>query len=437
MKNPLAAARRPLLAAALAAALLAGGVPAFAVPAADSPAPAAASADHARYLDLPLSGADGESNGGYNRSLPTDPDVLLPFLESARASGVSPTRYRALLLQYWLAVGARNAGIDLDDWDPSRGLAANEKNLENTFRHYTRLQLANDDFLWTGQGGLAGPSFAAGIMDVDIARVVMDVREARDIVAAMTGVVGDAAGPAFERLPADVRALLEVGPVITGADIAWFQQRVIAMSKHIFMDLIPMHEAYLAGGATAIAEFDAVGFLDDNARTAWAEIATGDADLVAAGNAKLLHREQHQSIGDQWDAVSGYKGAVGRSLTYLSTVAADPAIPGVRPPREISPLVIALDDAGARTAPGAGDAAPGCRLQTPLPAFNWADRDARWEYIEGEMLPKYRWLKENDPARWRAALSAPMEWQIISQRAVLRLPQLLGSVASTTKPLCP
>lgn len=390
--------------------------------------PANAVAAQPTYLDLPRSNADAERNGGVNPDLPTDPVVLGAALDRARAAGVPPTRYAALLQQYWLTVATTRAGLDLDNWDPTRGLAANEQNLANTFRYYDRLQLENPDFLWTGQGGMAGPSFAAGIMDVDLGRVVLGVQGVTDAVAGIVATLDDAAKPATAHLPDDVRALLEVGRTITAADIADFQVRVIAMSKHIFTDLIPQHEAFLAGGMDAIDEYRAAGLIDDNALDAWRDLATGDPTRVFEGNTALLYREQYQSIGDQWDRARENRGAVGRALTYLSTLAADPAIPGVIPPREADPLTLTAGDVTGTPASG-----PQWYLQTPLPAFNWSDRDARWTYITERMLPTYRDLKENRPQLWRDTLAKPMDQQILEQRALVRLPQLLTSMAGTLR----
>lgn len=375
-------------------------------------------------LDVPRSNLDSERAGGVAPDLPTEPDVLRPLLDGARAANVEPERYAALLHQYWLAVAARNAGIDLSRWDPGLGLAANEQNLKNTFAYYQKLQREHPEFLWTGQGGLAGPSFGAGIMDVDLARVVLGVREVRDALAGVTRTLDDAAAPASARLPEDLQAVLAVGHTITPEDIADFQARVIAMSKHIFTDLLPQHEAYLAGGLDAIDEFRRAGIIDDRATRAWHDLASGDPERVVRGNTELLYREQYQSIADQWDATREAGGPVGRALTYLSTFAADPAIPGVVPPREASPLTLTAADAtdGAQW-----------RLQTPLPAFNWSDRDARWDYITTRMLPAYRALSEDRPAELAAALSKPIDQQFLEQRALLRLVPLLQSMARTVQ----
>ena len=76
---------------------------------------------------------------------------------------------------------------------------------------------------------------------------------------------------------------------------------------------------------------------------------------------------------------------------------------------------------------------PQWRLQTPLPAFNWSDRDARWEYITTHMLPKYRSLAQDRPAELAVALSKPMDQQFLEQRALNRLVPILRSAARTTQ----
>lgn len=380
------------------------------------------------YLDAARSNENAESNGGVAPSFPTNPDELRPLLDRARARGVEPARYQALLHQFWLTTATRKAGLDLDAWDPNLGLAANQQNLANTFSYYERLQLENPNFLWTGQGGMAGPSFAAGIMDIDLGRSVLEVRQARDAIAAVVGTLDAAAAPATAHLPEDVRAVLEVGSVVTAENIAHFQTQVIAMSKHIFMDLIPQHEAFLAGGMTAIDEYRDAGLIDDSAYRAWQDLATGDPEKVVDGNLELLRREQFQTIGAQWDDARNDNGAVGRALTYLSTVAADPAIPGVIPPRETNPLTLTAGDVTGTRSDG-----PQWRLQTPLPAFNWSVREERWQYITEQMVPKYRALEDTQPVLWRATLSKPMQQQIDEQRALARLPQMLTSMARTTQ----
>lgn len=381
-------------------------------------------------LDLPAVNASAESNGGYHPALPTDPELLGALVDRARAERIAPARYATLLAQFWLSVGSRKAGLEPNNWDPALGVEPNQANLARTFSYYQRLQKENPDFLWTGQGGLAGPTFAAGTMDVTIGRRVLEVREVRAIVADLAGRLEAAAAPAVVALPEDVASLLRVGHRITAEDIADFETRVVAMSKHIYQDLIPQHEAYLAGGMAAIDEYRAAGLIDDGTREAWRLVDSGEPDAVVAGNAALLHREQFDVIGDQWDAARAAGGPVGRALTYLATVAADPAIPGLVPPREWAPLTLGTADLG-----GAEPPPPRWRMVTPLPAFNWSVREERWRYIEEVMLPTYRTLKDTRPAEWRAALDRPMDEQFLRQRAAVRLPDMLASMARVTYPV--
>jgi hypothetical protein len=60
-----------------------------------------------------------------------------------------------------------------------------------------------------------------------------------------------------------------------------------------------MHEAYLTGGTTAIAEMRAAGLIDDSAVAAWRAIATGRTELIQDANTHLLSREQNQIIAAQ------------------------------------------------------------------------------------------------------------------------------------------
>lgn len=394
-------------------------------------APAGASASPAldKYLDAPRTNESAMHVGGVNPEFSTDPAELGALLDEARADGIAPKRYAALLHQYWLTTATSKANLDLNRWDPQLGLAANVGNLQNTFSYYEKLQRDHDDFLWTGQGGMAGPSFGAGIMDVDMGRVVLGVGQVRDAVAGIVATLDNAAAPATAKLNEDLQAILDVGHEITADDIAHFQVDVIGMSKHIFMDLIPQHEAFLAGGLDAIDEYYDAGLIDDRSMEAWRDLASGDPDKVVEGNKDLLWREQYQTIGDQWDTARNYKGSVGRALTYLSTVAADPAIPGLEPPREYAPLTLTATDLNLN-----GGAVANWHMQTPLPAFNWSERDARWKYIMDEMLPTYRGLKEHNPDLWRATLDKPMQQQFLEQRALIRLPQMLTSMARVTKP---
>ncbi|MEU7629246.1 hypothetical protein AB0C34_04555 [Nocardia sp. NPDC049220] len=66
-----------------------------------------------------------------------------------------------------------------------------------------------------------------------------------------------------------------------------------------------------------------------------------------------------------------------RVLTYLSTLPGKLVVPqGARAPGVFATTVVRADVAGHSVA-----------LRTPLPDFNWADRDSGWTYIMGDLVP--------------------------------------------------
>ena len=373
-----------------------------------------------RYLDLAAVNADAEAAGGLHPTLPSDSAKLRVLLDEARSAGVDPRRYQVLLKQYWLAVGTESAGIDLASWTPFDGVHANLGNLTDTFAFYERLQLEHSELQWAGMGGMVGPAFAAGLLDVDFGRVVLNIRAISDAMAVVWRELDRVGTPIAQSIaaPEDLQALLQVGHEIRPEDVMWFQGKVIAMSKHIFSDLIPMHMAWIHNGADGISELDRAGLLDENARIAWRNIASGNPEAVFDGNVRLLRREQYQSVGDQWDEAKNYRGSVGRALTYLTTFAASPSMPGVIPPRESDSLEFQVGAA---------------RIATPLPDFNWADRDGRWIYITNQLLPVYRDLMNDQPVLWRETLSAPVSQRIAGQGMIAQLPELLRSMLSAVK----
>ncbi|MER5837247.1 hypothetical protein ABT116_42410 [Streptomyces sp. NPDC002130] len=194
--------------------------------------------------------ANAEAAGGLHPLLPSDSATLRSLVDAARASGVDPYRYQTLLKQYWLAVGTESAGIDLASWTPFDGVHANLGNLTNTFQFYERLQLEHRELQWAGMGGMVGPAFAGGLLDLDYGRVVLEVQAISEAMALVWREVDRVGSPITTSMgaPEDIAALLQVGHEIRPEDVMWFQGKVIAMSKHIFSDLIPMHMAWVHDG---------------------------------------------------------------------------------------------------------------------------------------------------------------------------------------------
>ncbi|NLV78098.1 MAG: hypothetical protein GXY65_01905 [Rhodococcus sp.] len=385
-------------------------------------APTASADSVAPYLNLPLTNRFAtEGPGGVDASLPTDPDLLGALVDRARASGVPPTSYAALLAQYRLAQATTEAGIDLAAWDPHTTLAVGRDNLIRSYRYYEDFQLSHRELQWAGMGGQVGADFGGGLADFELATDIYDLPGLETAARSVVGAVESAFGPAaVEQLPEGLRELADHGADITVDDLRWYIRQVLVMQKAIFSDLMPMHYMYVHEGLPAIEEFRDVGLIGDDIVAAWHDIASGDPDRIAAGNAVLLHREQYTVVGDLWDAVRGYGDGIGKALTYATTVAGSPSIAGVPPLRNHDPIRITGTLADGRVA----------TLTTPLPAWDWSVFEARWEYITAWLLPKYRDAVENDWPTLEAQLRVPYEVQFESHRPLNNIPRILTDAAA-------
>lgn len=236
-----------------------------------------AESSYAGYLDLPPINGDGAGGGGLNPALPLDPAVLRDALDQARAAGIAPHRYATLLHQYWLVVATRNADIDLATWDPALGVAANSRTFTQVYVNYLRLNNTHPDYWWTGLAGLAGGSFASGFFDMGDVSAIISVPGLHQVGGAVADLLRGTPAPLLDILPADIATLGTEGERLTAEDLAWYQTRLMIMQKHIFIDQVPMHEAYAADGPAGVEEMYRAGVLDENAIAAWREITAGDA----------------------------------------------------------------------------------------------------------------------------------------------------------------
>ncbi|MFI6866855.1 hypothetical protein [Nocardia sp. NPDC050406] len=389
------------------------------VPGTLSALPAAhAESAYAAYLDLPSVNGDGVGGGGLHPALPLDPEPLRAALDQARAAGIAPHRYATLLHQYWLAVATRNADIDLAGWDPQRGVAANSRTFTQVYVNYLRLNNQHPDFYWVGLAGLAGGSFASGFFDMGDVSAIVSVPGVHQLGSAVADLLRGTPPELLDALPSDIRTLGAEGARLTAEDLVWYQTRLLIMQKHIFLDQVPMHEAYAAEGLAGVEEMYQAGVLDENAILAWRGLDSGTPEGLADATVRMTDREQNQIIADQWDVTSGGRGAMGRVMTYVSTIAGKAAVPGVRAPGVFAPTTLTVA-AGGRT----------LSLRTPLPDFNWADRATRWHYITHDLLPSYLAMVAN-PAVARPVLAEPFSDKLVHGRLVMRLPDLLADVSS-------
>lgn len=383
-----------------------------------SAAPARAS-ELDQYLDLPLVNRDAANGpGGVHPDLPYDPMQLGQLLDEARDRGIAPTRYAALLQQYWLVDVTNKAGIDLRTWAPRAGVQANRDNLIKSYRYYEDLQLNHRELQWAGMAGQVGADFGGGLLDFELLGDVYALPGLSESAGSVIGAVEQTAGPqAVAQLPNGLRALAEAAPHITPQDLDYIIGMILVMQKNIFSDLMPTHDAYVTGGLSVVAEFEEAGLIDAELMDAWRDVASDDRGRIADGNAALLRREQDWAIGDQWDQVRAYKGPVGEAVTYLSGAVGSPSVAGVVPPREYKPIRVPFTMADGRPA----------LLTLPLPDWNWSVLDERWDYITTELLPKYKYQVEYNWPGLEATMRTPYEVQMESHRPLLNIPQLLGS----------
>lgn len=383
-------------------------------------APAApVTAIHAHFLDVAEDNSDGELAGGFATQMTTDQAELRAALDSARAAGVAPERYSTLTRQYWLAVGADNAGIDPAEWDPARGLAANLDTVDKVYVNYLRLYNSHDGFWWTGMAGLAGMSFAAGFWDLDEVGGLISLPGVHDLGTAVGGALNGAPWELAEDVPRDVHLLATAGPTLTQSDVDWYLHRLLIMQRNIFMDMVPMHEAYAAEGLAAVNELAASGAYDDYGLEAWQMLDESTPESRSEALMRMASREQNQIIADQWDLTAAGRGDFGRVLTYITTVGGAPDVPGAKALGEFRPLSVRGDVNGQPTV-----------LHTPLPGFNWADREPRWDYIEQDLVPAFRSLVRDRPAEVPRYLGVQFRPQAEQNRILVRMPEFIRQMTS-------
>ncbi|SDG89958.1 hypothetical protein SAMN05216553_11318 [Lentzea fradiae] len=188
--------------------------------------------------------------------------------------------------------------------------------------------------------------------------------------------------------PAFAAGMLDLGTV---PELRWFSSMLMSMQKHIFMDLGAMHAAYLHGGIAAVEEMRDAGIIDPDTTAAWAEPAQAVMEFS--------FREQNLVIADQFDRMRSRLLPPGEIVTYAITVAGPMPVPGGKTPARYRPL-----------------------LGGPLPAFNYADREDRWDFLSNDTVPAYERLS---PDTVRGIVQRPFAERVADYRATARLVDLL------------
>lgn len=178
----------------------------------------------------------------------------------------------------------------------------NRRTVEAVYGYYGRLYIEHPYLQWAGLAGMIGPAFYAGYRDLG---ALPDA-----VRGALIAVLGQASRRLAGRTP---------------GDLGFYETAFFTMQKKIFEDQAAMHEAYLAGGVAQIEEFYRAQIIDAATLEAWRQIDAGRRDPAAAavadGNRTLLFREQHDIIDRYYIRMFAYRWPLGRTFTYLLTLA--------------------------------------------------------------------------------------------------------------------
>lgn len=341
------------------------------------------------------------------------------MLERARGLGLEPHTYRETLEQYWFLEAAASAGIDVTQWEPSKGAAHNAEIIMAVYRYYGDLYLENADLQWAGMANMIGPSFAGGFLDLSMMRDM-----AKHFAQYPVG-----------RLPFDREAFSALAGM-TDEDLEFYETTLLGMQRDIFFDQGSAHEAYREGGMTAIKEMYEAGILDRATYESWQGIDSGDPERVQAGNEQLLHREQHDIIEHNYKKMYNHP-PTGQVMTWVMTQIGAPSIPGAVSYADIDPWEVAMPTPGPRNIgipftpfqtdnPLQGDAV----VETPLAAGNVAHFDDRWRLIRDDTLPAYQRLLRDDLDLAQALIGADVKTRVDEYRLAARVDDILVDLAT-------
>lgn len=110
-------------------------------------------------------------------------------------------------------------------------------------------------------------------------------------------------------------------------------------------------------------------------------------------------REQNQVIPDQFDRMRSRLLPPGEVVTYAITVAGPMPVPGGKTPAQYRPL-----------------------LGGPLPAFNYANRVDRWDFLSKDTVPAYERLSKDTVHK---IVTRPFADRVAEYRATARLLDLI------------
>lgn len=349
----------------------------------------------------------------------TSSTVLSAIVGAARAADLPPTRYADVLQRMYVTRAAEKVGIDMATWQLDRGAPALMPQVAGSYEYYASLYLDDPAFTWAGMANMVGPDFAAGFLDLHSFRD--HIQTARPLA------------------PPSIRPLIDQLAGMGDDEIAFYERTFLGMQKDIFLDASTMHEAYLDGGMTSIDELRAAGLLrganDDpvdaalserQTYSAWQDIdagrRTGDQDRIAQGNETLLLREQRDTIQGAYQQMHD-REPTGEALTTMLGIVGDASIPGTK--------TLGQFEGGIDVPVDVNPFSPGTQGWVDhwyIPQGNISEFDTRWDYIEGDTLPAWQQLVQDDPDRARELVGGSVPDRIRQRRLDNRIPELLDNL---------
>lgn len=318
--------------------------------------------------------------------LGTPLEVLQLRLDLARSLGLDPREYATLLQVYWQSKALEKAGIDIDEWDITRGAPELNDIIEKVYDYYGELFKENPNLEWAGLANLVGPSFAAGFLDLGTMREILQKYQ-------------DVSGKIPDWLPLPYPLTREAAEQLANlgeGEVKWFERKFLSMQQQIFLDMGSMNQAYVDGGMPAVQEMADAGLFEKSTNPhatadmldSWRVIddpTSTPAELHEAAY-KMAYREQHDIIQDDYDDMRSRPGT-GELVTKMFSTVGQVSVPGSHTMGEYSPTELG----GSITVDpiGPGKITTSVDVSVPIPTGNVADWEDRWDYFTNDTLPAY------------------------------------------------
>jgi uncharacterized protein YukE len=369
---------------------------------------------------------DVSTASAVNNAASAAPFTGAPAGTPTPAQGFATNVLSGLSHEQWLAIGYWSAGIDGDNWDPNKGLLANDDTVQRVYALYGRLFNEHPELQWAGMANIVGPMFYAGWQDIYTVRHVMDPGERADLLFQLSGL---GSLPGFVKTGADLAGHLPIGPLapaelaghLGNDELEWNEHQFLTMQKAIYDDLAWKHVAYSIGGIGLMRQLASEGQLGRTELAPWENIASGDPGRIADGNEALLRREQEQIVQPYYDEMRNHHGVSGDVFTYTSTVMAEDPVPGGHAYRDLYRLHVQFDAPTPQVPFTSWPPQPHVDISTPLPDGNLSNFDDRWRWIQQDMLPHYRELLTH-PAQAHALVSQDVAGRAEQWRKLPDLP---------------